>query len=339
MKLGIIGLPGSGRSTVFEALTGNAQPDGYKHTDRLGMVKVPDDRVARLSEIYQPKKTTYAQVEYFLPGISDRKEEQGAWNRVREADALIHVVRNFGQYGLSPPAPLEDGFSLDQELMFSDLVIVEKRLERLALDQKRGKKTDPQEVSLLEACRLNLEAEIPLRRNPALVHAPELRGFALLSAKPVLVLFNNEDDDDTQPRVEQQAGEVYACIRGKLEQELCQMSAQEAGEFLNEFNISASAMDRIISQSYELLGLISFFTVGDDEVKAWTVEKNTPAVDAAGVIHTDMQKGFIRAEVLAYHDLMHAGSYQNARKQGVVRLEGKTYPVQDGDIINFRFNV
>jgi ribosome-binding ATPase YchF (GTP1/OBG family) len=307
--------------------------------DRIGMVKVPDDRVTALNDIYQPQKTTHAQVEYFLPGTSEQKDEQGAWNRVKEADALIHVVRNFGGYGDAPPTPLKDGLALDQELIFSDLVIVEKRLERLTLDQKRGKKADPKELALLEACRLDLEAEIPLRRNPALAFARELKGFALLSAKPALMLFNNEDDDDTPPPIEHQTGEAHACIRGKLEQELSQMSAKEAGEFLNEFNITASAMDRIISQSYDMLGLISFFTVGDDEVKAWTLKKNTPAVDAAGVIHTDMQKGFIRAEVLAYQDLKQSGSYHNARKQGLVRLEGKTYPVKDGDIINFRFNV
>lgn len=339
MKLAIIGLPGSGRSTVFEALTGNVQADGYKKDGRIGMVRVPDDRVVFLSEIYMPRKTTFAQVEYFLPGMPDRKEELNVWNQVKDADALIHVVRNFGGYGQARPTPLKDMSTLDQELIFSDLVLVEKRLERLTLDQKRGKKINLKELSLLNDCLQDLEAETPLRRNPSLASAQELKGFALLSAKPVLVLFNNEDDDDTLPQTERSPGEKYAFIKGKLEQELSQMSAEEADRFLGEFNIAASAMDRIIKRSYELLGLISFFTVGEDEVKAWTIKKETPAVEAAGVIHTDMQKGFIRAEVLAHDDLVSAGSHQNARKKGTVRLEGKTYPVQDGDIINFRFNV
>lgn len=339
MKLGIIGLPGSGRSTVFEALTGNVQADGFKKDGRIGMVRVPDERLVFLSDLYRPRKTTFAQVEYFLPGIPDRKEGSSPWNQVKEADALIHVVRNFGGYGQSGPTPLKDISTLDQELIFSDLVLVEKRLERLTLDQKRGKKINLTELSLLTDCVQDLEAESPLRKNPSLASAQELKGFALLSAKPVLVLFNNEDDDDSLPQDGGSPGEKYAFIKGKLEQELSQMSAEEADGFLGEFNIAASAMDRIIKRSYELLGLVSFFTVGEDEVKAWTVKKETPAVEAAGVIHTDMQKGFIRAEILAYDDLVSAGSHQIARKKGTVRLEGKTYPVQDGDIINFRFNV
>jgi hypothetical protein len=167
-----------------------------------------------------------------------------------------------------------------------------------------------------------------------------LRGFAFLSAKPMLVLFNNEDEDDAAPEAAGIAGtETCAVIKGRLEQELAQMDPDEAAAFLEEFNIAASAMDRIIERSYRLLGLISFFTVGEDEVRAWTIKEKTPAVEAAGAIHTDMQKGFIRAEVLAYDDLMDAGTFKDARSRGTVRLEGKTYEVKDGDIITFRFNV
>ncbi len=343
MKLGIIGLPGTGKTTVFEALTRNVTSDDFSRESRIGVVKVPDDRVNALSDMYQPKKTTFAQVEYFLPGRSDQQEKtagQSVWNQVRDTDALIHVVRNFGVYGIDPPSPRQDFFKVDQELILSDLVVVEKRLERLELDRKRGKPGDPRELALLDECRQSLEREIPLRKHPEIVSAQTLKGFAFLSAKPTLVLFNNEDEDD---RVPDAAGlsteEDCTFIRGKLEQELAQMSAEEAADFLAEFNITASAMDRIVRKSYDLLGLVAFFTVGDDEVKAWTIKKGTPAVEAAGVIHSDIQKGFIRAEVLAFNDLMAVGSYAEARKKGTVRLEGKTYPVQDGDIINFRFNV
>lgn len=340
MKLGIIGLPGSGKSTTFEALTQSILPEGHKGENRIGTIQVPDKRLAVLREMYNPKRTIYAQVEYLLPGMLGQKRDQKIWNQVRDCDALIHVVRNFGVYGFEKPRPYHDFQAMDQELIFADLVVVEKKLENIELDRRRDKKTSPQEVSLLNQCLKNLENETPLRKCPDLASAHQLRGYAFLSAKPMLVMFNNEDEDDAIPEAKDLTStENCTVIRGKLEQELAQMSVEEAEEFLSEFNITASAMDRVIKQSYELLGLVSFFTVVNDEVKAWTVKKQTQAVDAAGVIHTDMQKGFIRAEVVSYEDLMSAGTYPEARKKGSVRLEGKTYEVQDGDIITFRFNV
>jgi hypothetical protein len=218
--------------------------------------------------------------------------------------------------------------------------VAEKRLERIELDHKRGKKMDPEEYDLLCACRDCLENELSLRNKPDLAAAHRLRGFAFLSAKPVLLLFNNEDDDDRLPSVERlAAAEQCLVIRAKLEQELAQMAPDEAAEFLAEFNIPASAMDRVIRQSYALLDLISFFTIISNEVRAWTVKKGTQALEAAGHIHSDMQKGFIRAEVISFQNLMAAGSYSEAKKRGTVRLEGKAYEVQDGDIIQFRFNI
>lgn len=341
MKLGIIGISGSGKSTVFEALTGNISNGSNRSEDRIGTIRVPDTRVDILSNMYKPKKTIYAQVEYFLPGKSGSpKKDQNTWTPVRDCDALIHVVRNFGGYGFEPPTPFEDIQNIEQDIIVSDLVVTEKRLERLELDKKRGKQIDPEELPLLKQCLKNLEQEYPLRKKPELAFAHVLRGFAFISAKPMLILFNNEDDDDSMPPIKDMvSSRDCMIIRGKLEQELVQMSEEEAHDFLEEFNITASAMDRVIKRSYELLGLISFFTVGEDEVRAWTIKKGTPAVDAAEVIHSDIKKGFIRAEVLSYDDLMNAKTYQEARKKGTVRLEGKTYEVQDGDIINFRFNV
>jgi hypothetical protein len=249
-------------------------------------------------------------------------------------------VRNFSLFGVQSPTPLGDYRQLDQELIFADLIVVEKRLERLALDQKRGKKPDPEETALLKQCLETLENEQPLRDTPALATAHKLRGFAFLSAKPQLILFNNTDEDDRLPPLSDGLeADSAMVIRGKLEQELARMTTAEAAEFQAEFGVRAAAADRIIQRSYTLLGLISFFTVGDDEVRAWTIRRATCAVDAAEVIHSDIKKGFIRAEVLAYEDLMAAGSYAEARKQGTTRLEGKQYAVRDGDIINFRFNV
>ena len=343
MKLGIVGLPQSGKQTVFQALIKSTTDPGHRAEPRLSTISVPDNRVDVLSDLYKPRKTIYAQVEYFLPGISEKekdKKEASALTPVRDSDALIQVVRNFGGYGFAAPTPADDIHALTQELILADLVVVEKRLERLEMEKQRGKTVDPKEGSLLTECRELLEAETPLRAKPHLAGEPLLKGFAFLSAKPLLVLFNNEDDDDASPVLNDALSSAECMlIKGKLEQELCQMSEEDAQAFLEEFNITASATDRVIKKSYELLGLISFFTVGEDEVRAWTIHKNTQAVDAAEVIHSDIKKGFIRAEVVSYDDLIATGSHAEARKKGLVRLEGKTYPVADGDIINFRFNV
>lgn len=346
MKLGIIGLSGAGKSTVFEALT-QLPPDkegGSRQESRIGTIRVPDKRVDNLSNVFQPKKTIYARIEYFLPQLTvfkqDRNKEESTWVEVKNCDALIHVLRNFKGYGQESPDPAKDFYQLDQEMIFTDLMIVEKRLERLELDQKRGKKTDPEELRLLLDCRAILEKETPLRRDPELAAAPLLKGYTFISAKPMLVLFNNEDEDERLPDASDLlTREKCLVVRGALEHELYRMSEEDAREFLEEFKVTASAMNRVIEESYKLLGLISFFTVGEDEVRAWTIKAGTLAVDAAEVIHSDIKKGFIRAEVLAYADLVAAGSYKEARKTGTVRLEGRTYPVKDGDIIEFRFNV
>jgi GTP-binding protein YchF len=341
MRLGIIGLPQAGKSTIFEALTQHIGEEEQKAEDRVATIKVADQRVDRLNELYKLPKTIHVQVEYYLPGIKTGDSGQPSWlTAARDCHGLIHVVRNHSGLGLEQKTPADDIMKLDQELMFSDLLVAEKRLERIELDHRRGKKMNPEEHQLLVECRTHLEDEIPLRTFPELSTAPVLRGYAFLSAKPMLVLFNNDDDDDTIPG----AGDLtqrYIClvIRGKLEQELNQMSAEEAAEFRTEFNISASALQRVIKGSYELLNLISFFTIGKKEIRAWAIQKGTQALDAAEIIHTDMKKGFIRAEVVAFDDLMNAGSYSAAKKAGTVRLEGKTYEVQDGDVIQFRFNV
>ena len=344
MKLGIIGLPGSGKSTVFEALTRNEVTAGRKDESRIGTVHVPDPRVDILSHMYHPRKTIFAQVEYLRPGYTTGEQEglkdQQIWTQTKNCDALIHVVRNFKSYGVAPPTPFEDFLKLDQELILTDHVSVEKRIERIQQEQLRHRSIDTNELDLLHTCKSHLENEMPLRRFQDIASSPLLKGFTFLSAKPMIVLFNNNDESVHLPKGNDVCKEeMCMVIRGKLEHELSQMPEEEAIAFLKEFNIPASAMDRVIQQSYHLLGLISFFTVGEDEVRAWTIHKNTLAIDAAEVIHSDIKKGFIRAEVISCQDLIESGSYGAARKKGTVRLEGKTYNIQDGDIVHFRFNV
>ena len=341
MRFGIIGLPQSGRSTIFEALTQETARPELKAEDRIATLNVPDGRVDRLNDLYQLPKTIYIQVEYFLPGSkSGDSRDPNLWSAARDCDALIHVVRNHTAFGFEQKTPLQDFIKLDQELILNDLIVAQKRLERIELDHGRGKKMNPEEHALLADCIQHLENETALRNFPELASAPLLRGYAFLSARPMLVLFNNDDEDNRLPQVKELVQqENCQVIRGRLEQELSQMSADEAAEFRAEFNIADSALNRVIKGSFALLDLISFFTIGKNEIRAWAIKKGTQSLDAAEVIHTDMKRGFIRAEVVSFDDLIDAGSYSAARKNGTVRLESKSYEVQDGDIIMFRFNV
>ncbi len=349
MRLGIIGLPQAGKTTVFEALTGArgeaSQQKSGKQDNRIGTLRVADDRVDFLSRAYKPKKTTHAQVEYLLPSQSGAPSAGGGsddamWNQVRACDALIHVIRNFrGALGMSP-SPEQDFRRLEEEMIILDLAVAEKKLERMGLDSKRGKKPDEELKDLMARCRALLEENRPLRADPELASAPELRGFTFLSAKPQLLVVNNDDEDLEEPAWGRRPEDLEVLVvRGRLEKEIAALGPEEAGEFMEAYGVEASALDRVIRKSYELMDLVSFFTVGEDEVKAWTIPRGTPALEAAGVIHSDIQQGFIRAEVLSFVDFERLGGFQEAKKAGEVRLEGKEYIVKDGDIVHFRFNV
>ena len=343
MKLGIVGLSGAGKTTVFSALTQQIPDPDRPGDDRVATIRVPDSRLDRLQAQYRPKKLTHTRIEYALAGRRETTALGGdaaVWAQIRDCHALIHVLRNFAGIDGREPAPLVDVTAFDQDLILSDMAVCENRIERLERDHKRGKKYDPMEYSLLKACQEHLERGLPLRKDPSLSDAPRLKGYALLSAKPMLVLFNNDDDLPDMPHIpEITESEASLAIRARLEQDLAQMTPAEAREWMAAFGISVTAKDRLIRKSFALLGLISFFTVVGHEVRAWAVPAGSSALDAAGAVHTDMKKGFIRAEVVSFADLTEAGDYQTAKKQGAVRLEGKTYEVQDGDIINFRFNV
>jgi GTP-binding protein YchF len=345
MRLGIIGLPASGKATIFQALTQSKPEQWAKKGPLIATVQVPDGRVDTLSKLFKPKKTVYAHLEYLLPHGETAYDHSGKgaealWNEVRPCDALVHVVRNFQQPGGEAPHPREDLLKLETDMIFSDLVVVEKRIERINLDRKRGQEISHEELELLQACLKALEDENPLRDYPELAFAPLLKGYTLLSARPVLTVFNNDEQDENLPQWQEPPTLANAlAVRGKLEMELAELSPDDAAEFLTAYHVESPARERVIQHSCHLLGLISFFTVVHEEVRCWLIPRDTTALDAAGVIHSDMKKGFIRAEVLAYDDLIAAGSYQQAKKEAKVGLEGKDCIVQDGDVIYFRFNV
>jgi ribosome-binding ATPase len=350
MKLGIIGLPQSGKFTIYRVLTGArgfSGSDRAKKGDRLvGTVNVVDERVDHLKKIFNPDKIVYTKIEYILPGtVTDSDHAKGEQENVmltevRTCDGLIHVIRNFQSYGSPPLTPEQDFFQLESDLILNDLMVVEKRIERIQTDGKKGREVSEDELILLQRCRELLSQDLPLIKSPGITASPLLRGFTFLSAKPQMIIINNSDDDEELPEMPRiPEGIEIMVVRGKLEMEIAEMEPGESEEFLSAFHVDRSLVDRVIKQCLATLHLISFFTIEGAEVRSWTIPQGTTAIDAAESIHSDMKKGFIRAEVLAYEQLMRYGSIAEAKKDGHLRLEGKTYQVQDGDIIKFRFSV
>jgi GTP-binding protein YchF len=336
VKAGLIGLPNSGRETIFRALTGQAKSPAADL--KQGEVLVPDPRLDYLSSLFQPKKHTPARLELYLPkpsGKTAAESFKAALEKARDQDALLAVVRAFPDLTGAPPTPDQDALKLEEELILYDYVSVEKRLERLGEERKRGKKNDPEELDLLTQAQKSLEANRPLRLTPQIGLSPKTKGFGFLSAKPLLTLWNCPDD--FQDPKATSLGRLY--LRGRLEEELAQLSPAEAQEFLTDYGLTELGQAQVIRALYEIMDLISFFTVGEDECRAWTIKRGQDALTAAGAIHSDIQKGFIRAEVVAFNDFKAAGGFNEAKKKGVFRLEGKTYEVKDGDIVHFRFNV
>ena len=361
MKIAIIGLPNCGKTTVFNALTGGSAETSNFSSGRLepnlASVKVPDPRVDALSRIYNPKKTTYAEVQYLdIGGFEGRPGKREALpvemlNQIGNADALLHVVRSFRDDSVPHPLdsvdPKRDIERLEQELILSDLIITERRLERLAKEipklPPKDRGTREMEFRVLERFREGLDEGRPIRslEPPSDQEERLLRGFQFLSAKPVLLVLNVDETqlgDDAGPDAVLPGAEVVR-MSARIEAELAQLEPDDAAEFMRDLGIAETARDRVIEASYRLLGLISFMTVGEDEVRAWTIREGTRAPEAGGVIHSDIERGFIRAEVVSFDRLVEAGSLAAAKKQGAVRLEGKDYLIQDGDISHFLFNV
>lgn len=366
MQIAIVGLAGSGKTTVFNTLTrGHADTGGYGAlTLNIGAVKVPDDRLDRLAEIFAPRKIVHADVTYVdLPappashegrvGTEELPAEHLA--RLREADALVHVVRAWEDPSLPHATgsvdPLRDIRALDDEFVLADLAVAERRLERLATSGRHGtpaeREANERERVILERLRAALEDGTPIRDvelDPDEQKA--IRGFRFLTEKPVLVLLNvGERDLADADALVAQVRDAYphrhalvAALSAKIEMELGELEPDEAGVFMEELGLTESSLGRVIRLSYELLGLISFLTAGPDEVRAWPVPAGSNAVDAAGTIHTDLARGFIRAEVVPFDDLVALGSTAEARRHGKLRAEGKTYEIRDGDVIEVLFS-
>ncbi|MHB0977380.1 MAG: redox-regulated ATPase YchF [Candidatus Aquicultorales bacterium] len=348
MKVGIIGLALSGKTTVFNALTGSEAPTGTFGGARkanLAVIKVPDERVDRLSEIYAPKKTTYAEIAFVdIPGAGEGGlGDPQTIELIKGVDTLAVVVRAHPSEAVPHPLnrvdPAGDLAEVHGELILRDLVQVEKRLERLAKERSKG-----QEVDLLTRCKEALESETPLQTVSFTdAELKLLAGFQFLTLKKALVVANTGEEasvglEELEARA-REYGLPLLSLCGSLEMEIAALPEEERGGFLESLDLSEPASARFIKEAYNLSDLVSFMTVGEDEVKAWTVTKGTPAPAAAGKIHSDIERGFIRAEVVSFDDFMACGSMAAARDAGKLRLEGKDYQIQDGDIINFRFNV
>ncbi|HEX2924461.1 MAG TPA: redox-regulated ATPase YchF [Chloroflexota bacterium] len=372
MQIAIIGLPMSGKTTVFNALTGaRAKTGAYAAAAdaNLAVVQVPDPRLEELAKIFKPKKVIHATVEYVDAGgvvKGSAKVEEGTrtegmsgrlLNQISKADALLNVVRVFEDESVPHPEgsvdPARDVATMDLELAYSDLAIIERRMERLKesvhkvkpLEREAGER----EMELLSRIKADLEREIPIRAQKLTEEESlSIRAFQFLSEKPLLHLLNlGEGQMERAAEIQDEVSRGYdvpqtafTTLCGQVEAEVAELDPEEKQQFLEAMGVTESGVGRVIAISYQLLDYVSFLTVGPDEVRAWTIRRNTPAQKAAGVIHSDLERGFIRAEVVKYTDLMAAGgSRAEAKKHGTVRLEGKSYPVQDGDIMEVLFNV
>jgi ribosome-binding ATPase len=358
MKTGIIGLPQVGKTSLFRILTkAHLLEHAYANPREahVGVAKVPDDRLDRLAALYNPKKLTHASVEYVDVGAigEEALKETTYVGHLRNVDALAHVVRAFEDPSIphvGPIDPLRDIKNVEFDLMVSDLGQIEKRLERVEKDLKKMRSADlEKEFELLKRAKVHLESERPLRE---LEMTPEdkkrFRGFMFLSEKPILYVLNVSESQElgkdldnavTKYKLTEVASKpnaAAAAVCGKVEAELAEMSDADAAEFLSSYGLRESGLVRLIRTTYALLGLISFFTAGEDECRAWTIPVHTRAVEAAGAIHSDLEKHFIRAETIRWDQLLDAGSEASARSRGTLRLEGKDYIVQDGDVMHIR---
>jgi ribosome-binding ATPase len=356
MKTGIIGLPQVGKTSLFKILTkAKVEERAHSRQEHIGVARVPDQRLEKLAELYSPKKTTFASVEFVdVAAIGQEALKETAFlTSLRQVDALIHVLRAFEEESIphvGPIDPLRDIKNVEFDLMISDLAQVEKRLERLEKDLKKGRTSDlEREQALLIRSKEALEKEQPLRELEMTNEEKKLiKGFMFLSQKPILYALNigesttlGADLDSAVAKfkleeVAQRPNAGATAICGKVEAELAEMDDEEAAEFLGSYGLNESGLVRLIRKSYELLGLISFFTAGEDECRAWTIPVGSKAPQGAGAIHSDLEHHFIRAETIRWDHLLEAGSEAAARSKGILRLEGKEYVVQDGDVMHIR---
>jgi len=358
MRIGLFGFPLTGKSTLFGLLTGaSGTPQGSRGDAAVGIAKVPDPRLTRLSAMYKPKKTTPATVEYVdVPGVAKGESVEAApLEQLRTVDALAHVVRAFRDesipHGEGTVDPARDVATMETEMLLADHTIAERRIEKLELAVKKaGRDEDKKELELFKKCMSAIERGTPLRNLEIDDEdAKRLRGYTFLSRKPLLVVVNADEADAAKldgPASAFGLGDMtgrplteVVALSAKIEGEIAGLSPEDAETFRADLGIQSPALDRMVRASYRLLGQISFFTAGEDECRAWTIRRGTKARSAAGVIHSDIERGFIRAELVAYDDLIAAGTWAACRDRGTLRLEGKDYPMKDGDVVNFRFGV
>lgn len=353
MQTGIIGLPQVGKTTLFRILTkANVEGKSGASATHVGVAKVPEPRLLELAKLYNPKKITYATVQYVDLGGMQKERVRDSLASLREVDAIMHVIRVFEDASVPHAAgsidPLRDATNLELELILSDHDQILRRLERLDKDLK--KKSDPvlvAEKNVLEKCKAHLEAEKPLRELELSAEEKKpIGGFLFLSARPVLFVLNLGDEEAGQldtaverhklSALQGRPNAAVVAVCGRLEAELAEMEEAEAAELLASYGLKEPGLNRLIRATYDLMGLIQFFTAGEPEVRAWTIRKGSNAQKAAGAIHSDIERGFIRAEVVKWSDLLAAGSIAAAKEKAQVRLEGKEYTVQEGDVILFR---
>ena len=354
MQLGILGLPKAGKTALFNALTASRQETGKFKASRatnVGVARVDDPRLDRLRDLYEPRRHVPAQVRFVdVPGIDRGRGETLDLAELRMMDALVHVVRAFDDPELVHPAggvdPARDIAAVDLELVLADYELVERRLERLEQAEKRGlSDREKRERALLSGRILPaLEAETSLRSMEfGEDEEKQLRGYGLLSLKPMLVVLNVDEDaagdPDAAAGVEPPSGAALLAVSAALEEEISRLAPEDRGEFLAEAGLGEPSAVRVVRAGYGVLGLISFFTVGEDEVRAWTIRRGDTAGTAAGAVHSDIERGFIRAEVVDWRELVDAGSLAACRDRGTLRLEGRAYLVRDGEVVHFRFNV
>lgn len=355
MRLGIIGLPLSGKTTIFNVLTRGDQPvvtSGGRFEVHTAVVDVPDPRLEQIAAISKPEKIIHAKVTYAdiagLGGSSGGEIAGQLLNQLAQMDGFLHVVRCFEDPAVPHLSgsvdPLRDVSAMDAEMLLNDLISVERKLERLEDERRKGGGRDKieieREIDLFERMQIALSAEQPLRD---VSFSPDeeriLTGFGLLTKKPILILFNLGEGQNSPVIEYQHSSSAVSSLQGKLEMEIAQLPPDEAEVFLGEYGINQPGMERVIQQTYDLLGLISFFTIGDDEVRAWNIPHGETAHEASGRIHSDIYKGFIRAEIIAWDELVALGGLSAARSTGKLRLEGKDYPLQDGEVMQVRFNI